>query len=401
MRASKCIGAGWLAWVAVLGLASEAGAAQKREGDSGREATLPKLPVTHSRFYDLYSRLDQDTLREAVARLTSVAKDYQRRTASFRHESMPRLPVYLFDSYEDYLAAGGPEKSCGLYKGTSVLGYFPKGHPDTLWPTLQHECWHQYVSRAVGGDWPAWLEEGLAEYYGVAIWTGDDLITGIVPPDYLERVQADIKERKLLLLTRLLNMDMDTWIANMSEVQYDQAWSLVHFLAHAESDKYRKGLVELIKEAAKSQPGMESFRRVFGAKYFEAQREYERWWMALTPEATRERTTRATVSTLTSFLARAHLKGMKFKDAEAFFAAAKDGSVLAAAQAKAALWLPKSLLERQLERAEKLQAWSLATAGKHPELRLRQDGAALVGRFELSPTKGIEVKVVSIKEKER
>ena len=40
------------------------------------------------------------------------------------------------------------------------------------WHTVQHEGFHQFAHAVIGGDIPTWLNEGLAEYFGEALFTG-------------------------------------------------------------------------------------------------------------------------------------------------------------------------------------------------------------------------------------
>jgi len=381
----------------MVALALAGSAAARDEGDEP-EFKLPKLPKTSTRFYDIYSRLDEDTLAEAASRLTAMAIDYDRRTRAFPKRVKSKLPIYLFDNYDDYLATGATPGSGGLFIGTAVLGVYTPRWAAGLWPLLQHECWHQFVRYSIGGFWPVWLNEGMAEYYAEAIWTGDDLITGAISPYRLKEVQGAIQAKGFLPLRDLLKMDHEAWSAAISGANYDQAWSLVHFLAHAEGDRYRKALVSLIKGAAASQPGLDTFRQVFGPRYATVQEHYEKWWLSRNESNIRETYVRAAVSTMTSFLARAHLQGLKFKSAEEFFEAARDGRLLKAAQANKALWLPETLLARRLEPAQAMGKWTLVPGVKYPELRLQEEGGAtFVGAFAPQGSKSIEVTIRSSK----
>ncbi|HUT35764.1 MAG TPA: DUF1570 domain-containing protein [Planctomycetota bacterium] len=372
-----------------------AAAAALAAAEEPRRARLPaNLPKTATRFYDIYSKLDEATLREAGARLTAMAKDYHRRTSGFPRQVRSKLPIYLFDSMEAYLAAGGLKGSHGVYLGEAVLGVCTPGRPAALWDLLQHECWHQFARQSVGGRWPPWLNEGLAEYYSEALWTGDEFVTGVISPFRLARVQAAICAKKLKPLLRFVDMDQKTWNADVATENYDQAWSLVHFLAHGPNERYRDALVALIKAAAQSKPPLESFRGVFGRKANDLQGEWEQWCLSLKPDATRDRYLQAIVGTLTSFLARAHAQGLRFKSAADFLAAGRDGRLVKAAQASKALWLPASLLEANLKLAERLRTWTLDTGGASPVLRLRIEGlGTLTGSFDLQGSRSVDVNV--------
>ena len=50
------------------------------------------------------------------------------------------------------------------------------------WHTVQHEGFHQFAHVVIRGDLPIWVNEGLAEYFGEAVFTGDGFVSGVIPP---------------------------------------------------------------------------------------------------------------------------------------------------------------------------------------------------------------------------
>ena len=60
------------------------------------------------------------------------------------------------------------------------------------WHLIQHEGFHQFAAAVIGGDRPVWVNEGLAEYFGEAIFTGDGFIAGIIPQWRLKRIRAEL-----------------------------------------------------------------------------------------------------------------------------------------------------------------------------------------------------------------
>src|SRR6267154_384999 len=74
------------------------------------------------------------------------------------------------------------------------------------WQIVQHEGFHQFVYFVVGGDVPTWVNEGLAEYFGEGIFTGDGMVTGIIPMRRLKRVKAEIAENKFISTKEMMLM---------------------------------------------------------------------------------------------------------------------------------------------------------------------------------------------------
>lgn len=416
-----------LTWAAACALAE----APWRPGDRpwwhgeppGRrvERPLPKLPRTRTRFYWIYSKLDQDIIREAAARLTAVAKEYHRRTSGFRPTVKSKLPIYIFGNYDDYHAAGGPEHSAGVYLGKAVLVVWDPEYREDLWRTLQHECFHQFARRSVGGCWPVWLSEGMATYFEEGMWTGDGFVAGLIRPEMLRDVRALIKSGKVKKFADFMRMDRKTWNEAEGEEQhanYTQAWAMVHFLAHADSERYRGAVAKLIKASAalpggtsdvraaeddyqKAQRGLQRMPgRVFGPRLPRVEARYKQWWLSLSDDPTAHRFAKATVATLASFLARAHLQGLRFRTAGQFFAAARQGKIRPAPKGREGLWLPGSLLQQQLRQASKLSAWSLGEQGRYPTLAATtRDGLTLVATFALERGKTLDIEVRSIRRK--
>jgi len=349
-------------------------------------AVRKKLREYKTRYYTIYTDLDKDTVREAAARLTSMAREYQHRTRGFARKLSKRMPFYLFARREDYYAAGAKEGSSGMYTGEELMAVASGGASERLWHVVQHEGYHQYSGAVIRARVPVWVEEGLAEYFAEGLWTGDGLVTGVVPPLRLFVLKGMIREKQITPFEKMMTMTYSQWSSQLKMANYTQAWSMVHFLVHGEEGKYRDAFAGFINDAAKGYAWYRAFTRRFGDDKEAFERRYATWWFRLSPKATTDRHTVATVETLTSFLARAHLTGQRFTSADAFLQAARGGSL----RARDEHWLPPSLLARAAAKAAKLKGWSLEIVRKRPQLVLpRPEGGKLVGTFTVESDGGI------------
>jgi hypothetical protein len=154
------------------------------------------MPSYDSPYYVIYSDLDTDTVREAAIRVTAMAEEYHQRTAGFAGTIKKKLPFYLFSKSEDYYKAGGLIGSTGMFTGQKLMAISAPGRGERNWHVVQHEGFHQFVQAVIGGNMPIWINEGLAEYFGEAVFTGDGFVTGLVPPDRLARLQKAIRDNK-------------------------------------------------------------------------------------------------------------------------------------------------------------------------------------------------------------
>jgi hypothetical protein len=114
--------------------------------------------------------------------------------------------------------------------------------------TLQHEAFHQFAHFVVSPNLPAWLNEGIAELYNDAIWTGSRYIIGEVYPRRVRRLNEDIKNRSFVRFEKMITMDHKTWNESLNAkdetatTYYNQAWAMVYFLTQSGANAQTKQL---------------------------------------------------------------------------------------------------------------------------------------------------------------
>ena len=177
----------------------------------------------------------------------------------------------------------------------------------------------------------------------------------------------------------------------MNIANYDQAWSMVHFLVHADDGRYAPAFGACIRQISAGKPFDVAWRNTIGpTDGFEDR--WKAYWLAQPRSPTHDLYVRATVATLTSFLARATAERQAFPDLSSFVTAA-DGDQL---KMLADDWLPHSLLAGALTAAHLDHGAGDATAtdnrwelkpGREPTLAdVLPDGTRLTGWFTLNGT---------------
>ncbi|MFW6132611.1 MAG: DUF1570 domain-containing protein [Planctomycetota bacterium] len=364
-----------LAWLALVAAACAPPAAR------GEKPAAPLRTYPTPRYVIRTDITDEDVIREAAIRMTTMAAEYDRRTRNFGRRVRKRLPFYLFAGQSAYRDAGGVKGSAGLFNGRALLAVADVRSVRTgrLWHTVQHEAWHQYVFTVAGPRVPIWANEGMAEYFGHAIWTGDGYVTGVAPPPKLARLKKLIRADKLLEFTKMLSITPTEWRQGLNQRNYLQAWAMVHFLAHAEDGKYRDAFGAYIAHITdRRMPWRKAYVRSIGGHPRQFRAEFDKWWLAREPDDTGHLYIRATVATLTSFLGRAILAGQSFETAEEFFAAAEAGEL----EHPEGQWLPPSLLQDVLPLGGKLSTWRLTVPPARIKLVLqRDDGTTFSGTY--------------------
>ena len=368
-------------------------------GVCSRCPAATKLGKYTTKYYILHTDLDKDMTRETVVRITAMAQEYYNRTKSFAGRINERFPLYLYTNSEDYNSHPGViAGSAGIYNGQSLVGVAPR--PGGSWRVVQHEGFHQFAHKMIRGHLPTWLNEGLADYFGEGVWTGDSLVVGLISPTSRASVQGMIKAGQFMSLSKMLAMDQKTWNSQLKSSNYLQAWSMVHFLVHADNGKYQKALSSYIRDLSRGRSSSDAFSNRFGGNIKAFQARYVRWWITLKDNPSADLYDKIKVLTLTSYLARAYHTRRKFDNIEAYVKAARDGTFTKVfeeiGKSKPDLWLPELLLTKNLPRTGEIGQWLLVPQSSGPRLKYtRSDGTSLIGRFKLG--KQISVTVEAMK----
>jgi Protein of unknown function (DUF1570) len=352
-----------------------------------------QMIVYETKYYILHTDIDRESQREVAAHIDRMAEEYYERTKEFSGAIRRKFSFFLYSSPQDYWASGAPRQSAGMFDGTQLKAIAGRQLSDRMWQVVQHEGFHQFARSVIGGNLPPWMDEGLAEYFGEAQFCGDSFVSGIVPQWRLERIRKSIRGDRFGPVASMMNLTSDQWNQNLTMSHYDQAWSMVHFLAHADNGRYRQAFVGFMQQLAKGQTPDAAWQASFGpADGFE-----QRWrdyWLNLPDNPTADLYDESSVLTLTSFFARAWDQKQTFSDFGAFADAAEAGTL----KIDDAEWLPPSLLAHAIHEARGLikaggdVTIKPAAKGKLPTIIWTMlDHTVIVGSFKTRSRGNIQV----------
>jgi len=302
-------------------------------------------------YYVIHTDLQGDDMREAQVRMTRMFETYRTRTQGFGGQIDKRFEFYLYKNKDDYLRAGGPPGSAGVFSG-SVLMATAGGDLEKAWPVIQHEGFHQFAKAVIRGELPMWLNEGIAVYFQDSLFTGDTYYTGLISPSRLARLQSGMKANRLKSFKDLTAMGRDQWNRKLVAENYDQAWSIVHYLVHGEDNKYQKAFSDYIDALGKGQPSAKAWQqaRLPDLKVLEPQ--WHKWLSSLPPDPTANQYTEAYAQTYATYLARAVVQRQRFKSFELFAKAARAGTIRTAGARSGGegdSWLPPRVLSDYID----------------------------------------------------
>ncbi|MGE3180821.1 MAG: DUF1570 domain-containing protein [Phycisphaerae bacterium] len=349
------------------------------------------MQVVDTPYYTLKTDLPADRAKEAAIRVTKMFEEYQKRTSDFTRTVNRKLLFELHANRDTYVRSTDAPQTLGVYTGQRLVAYYQKNDAVETWHTVQHEGFHQFVDFAMGRDAiPIWANEGLAEYFGESIWTGDRYYSGIIPQKRLERVQKKLKADEFRSLVSMLTMSHAQWNAEGNFNNYDQAWMMVHFLAHADNGKYAGAFGRFLGGARTARSPEAWWISIFGNNVRAFEDRWREYWTNLPVHPTRIEQLEATCSTLTSFYARAFTEKQRYSDWGDFVADASRGLL----KCEASEWLPPELLQQALADAKKHGKWSIdKRPGKWFIVCALEDGQRLEGSFKLSRGKVSSVDV--------
>lgn len=311
-------------------------------------------------YYVMHTDLDPDGAREAAIRMTKMAEEYYERTKEFSGQINRKFPFYLYRSPRDYLRAGGIPGSSGFFDGNRLVAIASDRAGRGTWHVVQHEGFHQFARAVIGGQIPVWVNEGLAEYFGQSVFTGDGFVTGLIPAGRLKRVQQQIRENRFRPLPEMMVMTLREWNGALSVVNYDQGWSMVHFLAHAERGRYQGAFADFIRAIGSGKPYVPAWIDIFGRDVSAFEQRWRDYWLNLPENPTGDLYAKAVTATLTSHLARAYAQKQSFDTFGEFLKSAEAGGLKMHEED----WLPPGLLKEMVELSKKLGKWSLEPGEK-------------------------------------
>jgi hypothetical protein len=253
-----------------------------------------------SRTYRVTSDADPALARQIASHMDLVNDEYHRVFAHLPSRAMRTNPLFVFAWRADYSAHLARQGINGAGSGgmfydkreSSGLATFLEGKSlERAFVTLQHEGFHQFARFKFGSSLPAWANEGLADYFGEGIVARGRLNTGHAPVLRIQRVAAAIRAEEHLPLATLLNLSKTEWNRRLRNkeagTQYDQSWSVVHFLYHG-GEARKQAFEAFLADMAAGQDYRKSFDRHLGWKNVpEIEAEWKRFMLALQPSPVR------------------------------------------------------------------------------------------------------------------
>ncbi|MEE9403282.1 MAG: DUF1570 domain-containing protein, partial [Algisphaera sp.] len=254
-----------------------------------------------SAHYNIHTDLSRRQTVPFGRHMDLLFGQYERRFRQFGETGPNPFPLYLLSNeprYHRFMRSAGiaAENSGGMF---FVL---PKRHGLATWThgrsrsqtrrILQHEGFHQFAFEHFGQRLPAWMNEGLAQYFEDAVLLDRGFELGLADPDRIERVRQSITNGSALPLASLMKLASKDWHHTLTTndsragLLYAQSWSLVYFLIHGNHGMYQVSFENYLRYLGEGIDADNAFRRAFGTNAVPAiENHWRRWARTQLPDA--------------------------------------------------------------------------------------------------------------------
>jgi hypothetical protein len=116
------------------------------------------------------------------------------------------------------------------------------------------------------GELEPWAREGLKQAFGAAVRPNPGRVVFDFASPYRPHFQAQASDAKALALSQLLRAGLASFDSGSDQARYTaQSYTLLHFLAFYENQKYRTGLANFLRDSYLGKGGNTNFFKAIGA----------------------------------------------------------------------------------------------------------------------------------------
>ncbi|MDP3919555.1 MAG: peptidase MA family metallohydrolase [Candidatus Omnitrophota bacterium] len=215
------------------------------------EATVERGLATYREKHFIIKYRGEDMRFEGYELRELLRQTYRDLSKTLGYYFNHKVVVVLYDQKEFAEITRLPHWAAGVYDGKVRMPIYKQGFQEIDLKALTvHEVTHAFVAGMSSRRAPAWVNEGLAEYFERQVQPGDDLV-----------LKAAIKTNTLIAVDKLMLPGITGSLNDplLITLFYDQSYSLVRYMI----DRY--GLFrmkKLLEEFGKGSNSDEALRKV-------------------------------------------------------------------------------------------------------------------------------------------
>jgi len=233
-----------------------------------------------SKHYLIHSNLSKKEARVFGKHMDRIFNAYKKRfqNLGLSVKNNAAMPLFLLRTQEQYATFMSQYQINAVNTGGMFfvrheiqgLATFTQGRPATeTFDILQHEGFHQFAFKYLGANLPIWVNEGLAQYFEDGIFVKGDLKLDLANARRIASIKTAIAEGRDIDFEQMLSMTDEQWSNTLAaspeqaNLLYDQAWSMVFFLATAERGRYVEPFKRYLQAMASGTDSMQAFYESF------------------------------------------------------------------------------------------------------------------------------------------
>jgi Flp pilus assembly protein TadD len=204
---------------------------------------------------DIFTDAGENSARALLDRFETLNRIFRESNVA---PSPPRLRVFIFSSVRDFEKYRPTPSTAGFFRGDDDQDVIVLAEGNQLKYIASHEYLHRVIQHA-SPLLPAWLNEGLPEFYSTISVSGNKV-----------RVGAVVERNRLLLLHEPWLDAEDLALSNRADgrIFYAESWALVHMLSL--SPDFSRGMPEFVKLLTEGVAQAEAFPKAFGVSMEQA-----------------------------------------------------------------------------------------------------------------------------------
>ena len=251
--------------------------------------------IVRSKNFNFVSEAGEETIRRQALRLEQFREVFRRAFPGLRTDA-PAPPTVLIFKDSINFEPFKPVRENGL-SDTSVSGFFQSsdegnfiafpisGDVEKNSGTIFHEYLHFIIKNNFQTtNLPAWLNEGLAEYYQTFRMKNDrKAVFGEKQKAHLEL----LRRYKMIPLKTLAAVDypsLSQMTLEEKRLFYAQSWAIVHYLIQENDGLLNTPIKKYLALNAGSKSTETAFEEAFNKKYFEIESDLEAYVSKKSPE---------------------------------------------------------------------------------------------------------------------
>lgn len=231
--------------------------------DALRFEPTPALTVYRSKHYRIFTNLSQSETVPYGRHMDALFEQYEKRFRGLGDKQIERMPLYLFrtqQQYDRFLQERGIDAthSGGMFftthRAQGLATWVDSRSRRKTLEVLQHEGFHQFAWHAIGPGLPVWLNEGLAQYFELAVIDEHGRMSlGMTSRSRIDRVKEAIGNGEALPILALMRITHQQWAEllqrkpDRANLLYAQSWSLAYYLIHGDGGKHQTQLIEYLQ----------------------------------------------------------------------------------------------------------------------------------------------------------